>query len=114
MGFVNGHRVADLKFRAENSHRTPKSEKGWYFYHRSKSHYAVLGGMKMAARTGVLMSLMVGMFFVLEDQFDNIRGGQSKDCVSSVFAGTMTGGLYSAASMSYLCSVTRSRLLTIS
>src|SRR6201996_5734438 len=97
-GFIRGFQVADLRFRAENAHRMPKSEKGWFFYHRSKTHYSVLAGMKMSARTGVVFSLMSGMFLTLEDQFDNIRGGQSKDCISTIMAGTISGGLYSLAS----------------
>jgi hypothetical protein len=97
-GFIRGFRVAELRFRAENAHRMPKSEKGWFFYHRSKTHYSVLAGMKMSAKTGVVFSLMSGMFLTLEDQFDNIRGGQSKDCISTIMAGTITGGLYSLAS----------------
>src|ERR1700753_3383870 len=40
-GFIRGFQIADLRFRAENGHRMPKSEKGWFFYHRSKTHYSV-------------------------------------------------------------------------
>jgi hypothetical protein len=99
VGFMRGYQMADLRFRAENAHRMPKSEKGWFFYHRSKTHYSVLAGMKLSAKTGSVFALMSGMFLILEDQLDNIRGGQSKDCISTTIAGTMAGGLYSLASM---------------
>src|SRR4051812_27895784 len=36
LGAGIGSRKAALRFRAENAHRFPKSQKGWYFYHRSK------------------------------------------------------------------------------
>jgi Tim17/Tim22/Tim23/Pmp24 family len=98
LGFMSGFQTAGLRFRAENAHRMPKSEKDWFFYHRSKSHYSVLAGMKASAKTGAVLALMTGIYLSLEEQFDHIRGGQSKDCVSSIMAGTMSGALYSLAS----------------
>jgi hypothetical protein len=93
-GFLRGFNAATLRFMAENAHRKPSSQKGWYFYHRSKQQYSMVAGMKLAGRTGLVFSLLTGSFFILEDQFDRMRGGE-KDVLSSVMAGTVTGGLYS-------------------
>lgn len=96
-GFLRGFNAASLRFTAENAHRRPSSQKNWYFYHRSKQQYSTLAGMKLAARTGLVFSLTTGIYFIIEDQFDSMRGGE-KDAVNSVMAGTVTGGLYSLAS----------------
>jgi hypothetical protein len=96
-GFMRGYQAGGLRFRAENAHRQPKSEKGWFFYHRSKTHFSTLAGMKVAVRTGAVLALLTGMILGLEDQFDRLRGGESRDVLSTVMAGTVSGGLYSFA-----------------
>lgn len=96
MGLSQGGLTAGLRFRAENAHRLPTSEKGWYFYHKSKNYHTLLGGTKEGAKMGIKLGFWVGTFVVMEDAVDQWRGaGKRKDFLSTMTAGLGTSGLFS-------------------
>lgn len=92
-GATNGSQEAGLRFRAENSHRLPKSEQGWYLYHKTKNYQMMLHGIKGAVRTGSKLSFMVGGFFITEEVVDRLR--ERQDFLSTTIAGAGVGGLHS-------------------
>jgi hypothetical protein len=96
LGFSHGSKTAALRFRAENAHRLPTSQKGWYFYHKSKSYEGVVGGVKEGVKMGLKTAIWVTGFITMEDAVDQWRGaGGQRDCFSSLMAGLTTAGLFS-------------------
>lgn len=79
MGFSIGAliraRETGLQFTAENSHRKPTTQKGWYLYHRNKNYAigwgAIRGGMAYALKFGGFL----GAFFAGDVALDLMRGG---------------------------------------
>jgi hypothetical protein len=100
LGISYGAQMAGFRFRAENSHRLPKSPKGWYLYHKSKNYHMMLQGLKGGLKTGPSMALLSGGFFVAEEALDRCRGRQ--DFVSTTIAGIGIAGGYSLWSMQFL------------
>lgn len=114
LGLVHGANETGLRFRAENAHRLPATQTGWYLYHKSKNYVAMLGGIKEGVRMAGRQAFWVGVFVGSEEGVDRARGavsrifsgmkeddhgevqGTSKDFVSTVFAGLGTAGLFSA------------------
>jgi hypothetical protein len=114
LGLVHGANETGLRFRAENAHRLPTTQTGWYLYHKSKNYVAMLGGIKEGVRMAGRQAFWVGVFVGSEEGVDRARGavsriwsgmrendhgeveGASKDFVSTVFAGLGTAGLFSA------------------
>lgn len=123
LGYLTTSRLAALRFRAENAHRLPQSQPGWYLYHKSKNYYKLSQGIPAGLRSGAYLSLWSGIFFVIEESLDVFRGtwraGRtfsemegvselevkrmdkeiecSRDYLSSTVAGMVTGGLWSVA-----------------
>lgn len=120
LGSMKGSQDAGFCFRAENAHRLPTSQKGWYFYHKSKNYNMALGGVKEGGKQAIKFSFWAGLYFVLEEAFDRGRAyvareiveyrdrrivstreeigllaGQ-RDAISSTFAGMGTAGGFSA------------------
>lgn len=93
LGFSHGAQETGLRFRAENSHRLPTTEKGWYLYHKTKNYQVLLGGFKEAAHMSVKVGLWTGLFFAFESAVDRKR--RSQDAVSSVCAGMAVAGAFS-------------------
>ncbi|KAJ4352027.1 uncharacterized protein N0V89_007373 [Didymosphaeria variabile] len=122
LGYLNTSRLASLRFRAENAHRLPISQPGWYLYHKSKNYYKLKHGITAGLRSGVFLAAWTSIFFVVEESLDVFRGTwragrtigemegvseldidkvntgveKSRDFLSSVVAGMVTGGLWSA------------------
>jgi hypothetical protein len=122
LGSTSAGSMAALRFRAENAHRLPVSQPGWYLYHKSKSYYKTRHGVTEGIRKGGLVAAWSTVFFVVEESLDIFRGtwiagrtieemegideldlrridrgvGKSRDFVSSAMAGMVTGGLWSA------------------
>jgi hypothetical protein len=97
LGASHGGRREGLRFRAENAHRLPTSQKGWYFYHKSKNYAAMLGGVKEGLRMGLRTGLWVAGFIYLEAAADHNRGyGGQQDVLSTTMAGVVTAALWSA------------------
>ncbi|KAF1944963.1 hypothetical protein EJ02DRAFT_397514 [Clathrospora elynae] len=122
LGSTTAGRAASLRFRAENAHRLPISNPGWYLYHKSKNYYKWRVGIIEGLRKGTYIALWSSIFFIVEESLDVFRGtwragrtmGEmegvdeldirrvdrgvdgSRDFVSSGLAGMVTGGLWSA------------------
>ena len=52
LGSLNAGHMASLRFRAENAHRLPISQPGWYLYHKSKNYYKTKEGAIEGLRKG--------------------------------------------------------------
>ena len=122
LGYLNTARLASLRFRAENAHRLPVSNPGWYLYHKSKNYYKLKHGITAGFRSGFYLAGWASLFFLVEESMDVFRGtwraGRSltemegvseldlrsvekgvqgsRDFMSSMVAGMVTGGLWSA------------------
>ena len=88
--------MAGMVFRAENAHRFPTSQKGWYLYHKSKNYHAMLGGLKDGLKMTRKLSFLAGSFFCTEAAVDGVRG--NKDFASTAVAGCVVAGGFSALS----------------
>jgi len=66
--------MAGLVFRAENAHRLPTSQVGWYLYHKSKNYHVALGGIKEGLRMGLRLAVWTGLFLYMEEAVDRLRG----------------------------------------
>ena len=87
--YIGGHASA-LQFLAENAHRLPRSEKGWYFYHKTKNYRTLLGAVKAGVRTGGDVAKWVALYVVFEDAVDRLRG--RVDAGASVVASLAVAG----------------------
>ena len=122
LGYTTTSRLASLRFRAENAHRLPISQPGWYLYHKSKSYYKLRHGILAGVRSGFYLAACSSVFFIIEESMDVFRGtwragrtleemegvdelsvdrlekgvGKCRDFWSSTVAGMVTGGLWSA------------------
>lgn len=102
LGVSHGANVTGLKFRAENAHRLPTSQQGWFLYHKSKNYAVMLGGVKEAARMSARLAVWTSLFLIIEEIVDRSR--QSRDALSTLCAGLTTAGafsLYSKRSTTY-------------
>ncbi|USP76233.1 hypothetical protein yc1106_03507 [Curvularia clavata] len=122
LGSLNAGHMASLRFRAENAHRLPISNPGWYLYHKSKNYYKWRYGIVEGVKKGTYIAAWSTVFFVVEESLDIFRGtwragrtvgemegvdeldlkrvergvSGSRDFLSSALAGMVTGGLWSA------------------
>ena len=74
LGAAHGGSSAGLRFRAENTHRLPTTQVGWYLYHKSKNYHVMLGGIKEGLKMGSKLGFWAGGFFVMEEAVDRLRG----------------------------------------
>ncbi|KAF1990386.1 hypothetical protein K402DRAFT_324837 [Aulographum hederae CBS 113979] len=93
LGFAEGCTTSSLRYRAENAHRLPTTEKGWYLYHKSKNYHVLLGGGKEGVKMGARIGVTMGGFMVVEKAVDEMRG--TRDFGSTVAAGLSTAGAFS-------------------
>jgi len=96
LGVSHGSTMAGLRFRAENAHRLPETQTGWYFYHKTKNYQMAYGGVKEGMRMGLKLSFWVAGFFGVEEIFDRWRG--TKDFVNTTIASLTVAGVFSAYS----------------
>lgn len=89
----HGGLVAGYRFRAENAHRLPTSQKGWYLYHKSKNYQVAFGGVKEGLKMGTKIAFWTAGFFFVEDVFDRYR--HTKDFVNTVGASLAVAGGFS-------------------
>lgn len=94
LGVSQGAMMTGLRFRAENAHRLPASQTGWYLYHKSKNYHMMLGGLKEGLGMGLTQGVLVGAFIVLEEAVDQFRGGK-RDFGSTVVAALGASGAFS-------------------
>ncbi|KAJ7086658.1 hypothetical protein C8R44DRAFT_820684 [Mycena epipterygia] len=92
IGIKRGGQLASMRFLAENAHRTPTTQKGWYLYHKTKNYRVMLGALRGAARDGAYLGA-VGVGWVgLEEGLRAVGWGR----VAMSGAGVGTAGLFCA------------------
>ena len=96
LGLSHGSTMAGMVFRAENAHRFPTTQKGWYLYHKSKNYHSMLGGLKDGLKMARKLSFLSASFFAAEAIVDGARG--NKDFASTAIAGSVVAGGFSALS----------------
>nr|POE92333.1 hypothetical protein CFP56_70404 [Quercus suber] len=114
LGVYHGSQTNGLRFRAENAHRFPTSQTGWYLYHKSKNYNMALGGVVEGLKMSLRFGLWTGLYVGMEEFVDRGRGGMvrlwrrfrgldvdsklvmSRDVFSSILAGFGTAGVFSA------------------
>lgn len=100
LGLSHGTKTAGMRFRAENAHRFPTSQKGWYLYHKSKNYHMMLGGIKDGVKLAPKLSLWSATLFLIEEAVDRARcrrAGNSghKDFLSTMVATLTVSGVWS-------------------
>lgn len=93
LGISYGASSAGMRYRAENAHRLPSTQTGWYLYHKSKNYNMMLGGIKEGAKMGLKIGGWVTAFFVIEEGWDQVRG--EKDFLNTVLASASVAGGFS-------------------
>ena len=78
LGAAHGGQTSALRFRAENAHRLPTSQVGWYLYHKTKNYNAMLGGIKEGMRMSARIGGWTVVFFAVEEAVDRLRGAVVK------------------------------------
>lgn len=106
LGAAHGGPIAAYRYRAENAHRLPTTQTGWYLYHKSKNYHSIIGGVKEGVRLGGVLCGWATIFMCCEEVVDRSRGrlfakrdedvanGQ-RDAASTVVAAMSTAGIYS-------------------
>ena len=107
LGAAQGTQKAGLRYRAENAHRMPITQTGWFLYQKSKNYHSMLGGIKEGTKFGLTLTGWATFFVVCEEVVDQGRmrifanrdtgelaPGQ-RDFCSTVVASMTTAGLYS-------------------
>ncbi|KAI1583034.1 hypothetical protein PtrEW13061_009002 [Pyrenophora tritici-repentis] len=74
LGSLSAGHMASLRFRAENAHRLPVSNPGWYLYHKSKNYYKWRYGIVEGLRKGTYIAAWSSIFFIVEESLDVFRG----------------------------------------
>ncbi|KAJ7117387.1 hypothetical protein C8R43DRAFT_902050 [Mycena crocata] len=90
IGVNRGSRLASLRFLAENAHRTPTTQKGWYLYHKTKNYRVMLGALRGAARDGAYLGAVTLGWVGLEEALVAVGWGR----VAMSGAGVGTAGIF--------------------
>jgi len=90
IGVNRGGRLASLRFLAENAHRTPKTQKGWYYYHKTRNYRVVLGALRGAVRDGGYLGAATLGWVGLEEGFKKLGWGRA----AMSGAGVGTAGIF--------------------
>ncbi len=99
LGIAHGSKTAALRFRAENSHRFPTTQTGWYQYHKTKNYVCMLAGVKDGFKLGLRLPIWAACFFYVEEAVDDWR--DTRDFFSTVVASLTVSGLFSIKSESH-------------
>ncbi|KAJ9616341.1 hypothetical protein H2200_000059 [Cladophialophora chaetospira] len=106
LGASQGATKGAYRYRAENAHRLPTTQTGWFLYQKSKNYHAMLGGVKEGAKFGSVCTVWATLFMVTEEMVDlsrarlfargddDVATGQ-RDFGSTVIAGMTVAGIYS-------------------
>ncbi|KAI9670183.1 MAG: hypothetical protein M1831_006395 [Alyxoria varia] len=81
LGVSQGGRGSALRFRAENSHRMPTSQRGWFLYHKHKNWVVMRDAIREGFRMGFRVLPWTVGFFVLEEAVDQTRAPVRVDAV---------------------------------
>ncbi|EHY56506.1 hypothetical protein HRR83_002409 [Exophiala dermatitidis] len=106
LGSSQGATKGAYRYRAENAHRLPTTQTGWFLYQKSKNYHAMLSGIKEGSRFGAVCMGWATLFMVTEEMVDlsrtrllarkgeDVATGQ-RDAGSTVIAGMTLAGFYS-------------------
>jgi len=106
LGSSQGAQKGAYRYRAENAHRLPTTQTGWFLYQKSKNYHAMLGGVKEGAKFGSICTGWASLFMVTEEMVDlsrarllargddDVATGQ-RDAGSTIIAGMSLAGIYS-------------------
>ena len=106
LGAGHGAQIAGFRYRAENAHRFPTTQTGWFLYHKSKNYHSIIGGVKEGVKLGGVLCGWATLFMCSEEIVDRARArlfakgddepatGQ-RDAASTVVAAMTTAGVYS-------------------
>ncbi|RMZ86356.1 hypothetical protein DV736_g6416, partial [Chaetothyriales sp. CBS 134916] len=101
LGGTRGGQLHADRYRAENAHRYPTTQAGWYLYQRSKNYHMMLGICSAGVRSGAVLSLWAAGFMATEEGIDQLRArllhradGQ-RDFLSTVIAALAVAGVHS-------------------
>jgi len=94
IGFLRTRRMVAHQFLAENSHRLPTSEAGWYLYHRAKNYHVAWKGFKGGWKLAFVGGACTYLYAYVEEMWDKHARLGNPDASSSLVAGTVTGGVY--------------------
>ncbi|RKK98207.1 hypothetical protein BFJ71_g6925 [Fusarium oxysporum] len=93
LGATQGGQMAQLRFRAEHTHKMPDTTTGWYFYHKSKNYHAMQGGIREGFRMGLKTGFWSFLALSLESTVDRYRG--ASDMFSTTIATLTVAGAFS-------------------
>jgi hypothetical protein len=94
IGFLRARRLAANQFLAENSHRLPTSDAGWYLYHRAKNYRVVWKAVNSGVKYGFAGGACGLLYGYVEHTWDQrVRHGMV-DPGGSMVAGTVTAGVF--------------------
>lgn len=106
LGSAQGGTMAGFRFRAENAHRLPTTQTGWFLYQKSKNYHVMLGGVKEGVKFGSVIIAWTTLFMATEEIMDQSRSklfartgeetapGQ-RDAANTVIAAMTVAGAYS-------------------
>ena len=106
LGASQGATKGAYRYRAENAHRLPTTQTGWFLYQKSKNYHSMLGGAKEGVRFGTVCTGWATAFMFTEEMVDlsrarllargddDVATGQ-RDFGSTVIAGMTIAGIYS-------------------
>ena len=106
LGASQGATKYAYRYRAENAHRLPTTQTGWFLYQKSKNYHGMLGGIREGVRFGSICTGWAALFVATEEMVDRSRArlfarrddevasGQ-RDFGSTVIAGMTLAGIYS-------------------
>ncbi|KAK9472707.1 uncharacterized protein V1510DRAFT_403028 [Dipodascopsis tothii] len=95
MGLYKGGRVAGLRYLAENTHRLPQTQQGWYFYHKTKNYVVMRDAIIESARYTARVGAFTGLLFGTEAALDAARG--RIDFANTTVAAAVVGLIHSWA-----------------
>ena len=93
IGAFHGSQTASYRFRAENAHRFPTTNKGWFLYHKDKSNLRLVTAVKEGLKMGTKLSAGALAFGFFEETVDKARN--DRDFLSTVTAGLTFSGIFS-------------------
>ncbi|EMR09095.1 hypothetical protein PNEG_02441 [Pneumocystis murina B123] len=93
LGSIVGGKKSGLRFLVENAHRLPQTVQGWYFYHKTKNYYVMLGGIKVGLKYAFRTSLWVNIYLGMEYILDYVR--KCIDAGNTVLASVLSGLIFS-------------------
>jgi len=106
LGASHGSTKGANRYRAENAHRLPTTQTGWFLYQKSKNYHAMFSGMREGTKLGSTCLGWATLFMITEEMVDlsrtrllarrgdDVATGQ-RDAGSTIIAAMSVAGIYS-------------------